>query len=83
MNQSINVSALPTIITNLSKLIDDEENKDVTFIFKDSDVKIKAHKIILKATSPVFKEILSTKLTKNPVVSVTDIKPEVFQLLIK
>lgn len=72
-----------TTITNISKFIDDEEDKDVTFLFKDSDVKIKAHKFLLKAASPIFKEMLSKTFTEKPIVSITDVKPEVFQLLIK
>lgn len=83
MTQPTNMCAFPTTITNISKLIDDDKDKDVTFIFKDSDVKIKAHSILLKVASPVLKEMLSTQLTLNPVISITDIKPDIFQLLIK
>lgn len=61
----------------------DDDHKDVTFTFVDSDVKISAHKHFLEAASSVFKSMFSGNFADENEVKITDIKPGVFKLLIK
>lgn len=83
MASSINIFNFKTSIAKISKLIDDEVNKNVTFIFNDSDIKVKAHKFMLKIISPVFRAMFSSNFVEKDVVLISDITPEVFDLLIK
>lgn len=75
--------AYQNLINRLSKLAFDDSRKDVTFTFEKSDAKIKAHKSILEAASSVFKTMFSGKFAEEEEVKITEIRPDVFQLLIK
>lgn len=67
----------------MSNLAFDERHKDVTFVFEGSDIRIRAHKCILEAVSPVFERMFSGSLAKEDEILITDIAPEVFELLIR
>lgn len=71
------------LIKALSKLASEDCNKDVTFVFEGCDTKIKAHKSILEVASSVFKVMFSGKFSEMEEVKITEISPEVFQLLLK
>uniref|UniRef100_A0A336MLS2 CSON001131 protein n=1 Tax=Culicoides sonorensis TaxID=179676 RepID=A0A336MLS2_CULSO len=72
------ISNNASAIKQISNLIYNEEEKDVTFTFEGFDVKIMAHKFLVKAVSPVLKEML----TESTEIKITDIHPNVFQWLI-
>ena len=51
----------------LHDIMNDKELSDVTLICEDKK-QFKAHKLVLSASSPVFKDIISTNLITNPVI---------------
>ena len=51
----------------LHDIMNDKELSDVTLICEDKK-QFKAHKVVLSASSPVFKDIISTNLITNPVI---------------
>lgn len=71
------------LIGRLSKLVLDDSRKDVIFTFEGCGTTIKAHKNILEAVSSVFKTMFSGKFAEKEEVKITEIRPEIFQLLIK
>lgn len=73
----------PNLIKALSKLAIDDSRKDVIFTFEGFDTRIKAHKSILEVASSVFKSMFSGNYSESKEVKITEIKPEVFQLLLK
>lgn len=72
-----------TLIQRHSSLAVGNGRKDFTFTFVDSDVKICAHKHILQAASTVFETMISGSFAETDEAQITDIKPEIFQLLIE
>lgn len=81
--KKLDYESYENLIVRLSRLAFDESRKDVTFTFEGSETKIMAHKCILEAASPVFKTMFSGRFAEKDEVKITDIKPAVFQLLIK
>ncbi|XP_063700867.1 BTB/POZ domain-containing protein 2-like [Culicoides brevitarsis] len=59
-----------------------ENRKDVTFKFKGSKTKLTAHKLILETVSPVFQSMFSGNFVEDSEVTIDDISPEVFKLLL-
>ena len=51
----------------MKELMTDKSSQDVTLVCEDK-TKIKAHKIILKACSPVFANILEGETNPNPII---------------
>uniref|UniRef100_A0A336MWU7 CSON002446 protein n=1 Tax=Culicoides sonorensis TaxID=179676 RepID=A0A336MWU7_CULSO len=78
---SFNINVYKNLAASLSNMINDETRKDVTFVFKDSEVEIKAHKLVLENASPVFKSMFSGNFAEDDKVEIHDIKPDIFQVL--
>lgn len=76
------VSKYPKILEQLSSLASNDERKDITFEFKDSDVKIKAHKFILQTVSSTFTSMYTGAFKEKDSAVIHDIHPKIFQMLI-
>uniref|UniRef100_A0A336MMT5 CSON002444 protein n=1 Tax=Culicoides sonorensis TaxID=179676 RepID=A0A336MMT5_CULSO len=70
------------LIQNISASFEDENSKDVCFTFRDSSIKLKAHKFLLETASPVFKTMLSGNFREKFEVKIDDIRPHIFELLL-
>lgn len=70
---------------NFETILATGEDTDITLISKDSVRKINAHKIILKARSPVFKAMLSNEMREslNKLIVLDDIDGEVLDELVR
>uniref|UniRef100_A0A336MUB8 CSON007187 protein n=1 Tax=Culicoides sonorensis TaxID=179676 RepID=A0A336MUB8_CULSO len=68
------------LLLNISNF---EGDKDVAFIFTDTEVKLTAHKLILKAASPVFFSMFSGNFSENNEVHISDINLSIFELLLR
>lgn len=69
-------------VDNLEKMYLDSKYYDVTFVVGDK--KIKAHKCLLAAVSPIFDQLLSNgKKLANKVINITDVSFEIMNELIK
>lgn len=79
----LDLAVYENIIKNISKLENKDGDKNVTFVFEASDIKIKAHKLLLVAASNVFEAMFSGNFAEEDQVKITDITPEVFQLMIR
>lgn len=64
------------------KMYSMDDTKDITFTFDESDMEIKAHKLILKTVSPVFERMFNGSFAGTDAVVIQGIKPKVFQKLI-
>uniref|UniRef100_A0A336K4X3 CSON001230 protein n=1 Tax=Culicoides sonorensis TaxID=179676 RepID=A0A336K4X3_CULSO len=77
------------LMKTLFKMQQNRDETDCTFSFKDissekSEIKlIYTHRLILSATSPVFKTMLSEKWSKDESIEMSDVTFEVFEKLIK
>lgn len=83
IEENFNFETYQNLIVRLSTLAFDDRRKDVTFVFQGSDTRIKAHKCILEAVSPVFERMFSGSFVENEEVQITDITPEIFGQLIR
>lgn len=73
------------LTATLTKLFDSlavDEKKDITFTFENSNVKIKANKLILQAVSSTFASMFSGSFKETDTALIKDIRPEIFQILI-
>lgn len=70
-------------LERISKLVHNDKDKNVTFVFEGSDKKVNAHKLLLTAVSPVFEAMFSGSFAEKDEVKITDITPEIFQLMIR
>ena len=68
--------------TSYNKLREDTEFSDVTLACEDSKI-IEAHRIILSASSPVFKEILSSNKNQHPIIYMKGVKYKYFTSIIE
>lgn len=50
----------PQTFARYLSLYENDEKKDITFVFEESNVKIKAHKLILETVSPVFETMFNS-----------------------
>lgn len=73
----------PKTVSKYNSLYNDENSYDITFLFENSTYVIKAHKIILEAVSPTFKVMFSGTFTEKNTATIHDIRPEIFERLIK
>ena len=55
------------LVEMMKELMNDKGSQDVTLVCEDK-TKIKAHKIVLKACSPVFANILEGDMNPNPII---------------
>lgn len=69
-----------TLYDRVSKLLDSFEWSDCSFLVGKEI--IKAHKLILAISSPVFKVMLYGPMAEVTPIVISDIEPEVFQLLL-
>ena len=72
------------VLSNLSKLLEDQSTADVIFIVKEK--KIPAHSAIVASASPVLAALIEQATLENaPVktVEIADVEPEIFQQLIR
>lgn len=69
-------------IKNIQALVLAEDTKDITFVFPDTQHQIKAHKLLLTAASPTFASMFSGHFIEKDTATITDVRPEIFQLLI-
>uniref|UniRef100_A0A336MWI1 CSON007095 protein n=1 Tax=Culicoides sonorensis TaxID=179676 RepID=A0A336MWI1_CULSO len=72
----------PDMFKKYGNLASKEDSKDITFEFENSDVKIKAHKFLLEAVSPVFATMFSGSWKEKNNAKIRDIRPEIFQKMI-
>lgn len=70
---------------DLEALLATGKNADVTLVAKDNEQKIRAHKVILKARSPVFDAMFSNQLSENldNLVVIKDLDHEVLDKMIQ
>lgn len=73
----------PFDFTTFQRFFNEEIIFDVTFLIENE--KLKAHKIILAARSPVFLAMFCHEFSeqKNSMVMITDIRPEIFKALLQ
>lgn len=72
----------PQIYDKYLQLYLNDDEKNITFNFEDSNTEIKAHKLILKTVSPVFEAMFSGSFAEKETALIQGIKPEIFQKLI-
>lgn len=82
-NKPFDYNIYRDLIAHHANLVFEDSRKDVTFVFVEAEISIKAHKCILEAVSPVFASMFSGNFAEKDEVKVTDVKPEAFQLLIR
>ena len=58
---------------SFSELSDDQEFADITLVCEDSE-NIKAHKVIISASSPVFRDILKISKNSHPLIYMRGVK---------
>lgn len=65
-------------------LLDNQKWTDCTFIFNNECGKtsISGHKLILAAASPVFEAMFYGSMSNENQISITDIQPEIFKILL-
>ncbi|KAK0091106.1 hypothetical protein PV326_003718 [Microctonus aethiopoides] len=82
-NPDSNTNLIPSVPNDFKELFKDKTSTDVTFIFVGGI--IKAHKVVLMARSPVFKEMFTQKMAnqQNYEIKITDIDIEVFEEILQ
>ncbi|XP_063700162.1 uncharacterized protein LOC134830566 [Culicoides brevitarsis] len=80
VSDNFDCNVYQTLIKNYSTLFShDDSHKDITITFTNSDKKLKAHKCILKAASP----ILAAKLSKDTkILQISDVKADIFEIML-
>jgi len=66
----------------LNNLMEDKDFIDVTLACEENQ-QIKAHKVVLSSSSPVFKNILVNNPHKNPIIYLTDVKFNELRLILQ
>lgn len=75
--------ALPEcrLSSNLPWLLESDENEDVTLMVGRET--FPAHKSVLSARSPVFRDMFSRTATEDNLVVITDVEPDIFAVLLR
>ncbi|XP_036339616.1 kelch-like protein 12 [Rhagoletis pomonella] len=64
------------------EFFDDENHTDVTFLWRNSQQRITAHRLILAASSAYFNELFQTPRGIVPAIYIENVAPQPFELLI-
>lgn len=80
MGHKVNELRLNSLYDRVNKLLVSSEWSDCSFSV--SGKKIKAHKLILGVSSPVFEAMFYGPLSTSDDIKITDIEPTIFQLLL-
>lgn len=82
LSSEVNVPSKDQFVDDFSRLLLKEDTMDVTFKF--GSTKIKAHKFILSARSPVFETMFNTKMKESAtnVIIMEDVTPDAFKLFL-
>lgn len=76
-----------SLVNSIGKLLNNEVNSDVTFVFKNSDIKYFAHKLLLSSRSDVFTTMfygaVKEVTTSSNEIEIVDIEPETFLELLR
>lgn len=71
----------PRVYQKYLKMYQDDE-KDIKFVFEESDTEIRAHKLVLKTVSPVLAGMFNGSFSEKDTALIRGIKPQIFQKLI-
>lgn len=76
-----------TLADSIGKLVNNKDNADTTIVFKNSDVKYFAHKLILSSRSDVFRTMfygaVEKVTTNSSEFEIADMEPETFLELLR
>ncbi|XP_049318222.1 kelch-like protein 40 [Bactrocera dorsalis] len=70
------------LMTKICSFYDEQSLIDVTFKFSNPTALVPAHRLILAAASPYFKNLFKGNQGTNPVIEINDIDSDIFERLI-
>lgn len=69
------------LLNNICDLYDEQDLIDVTFKLSNPAAMIPAHRLILSAASPYFKDLFKSDKGLTPVIELNDIDSDIFERL--